>query len=89
MSTPQQFLLGLATAFVVMACNTPAPEPLVQDLAEPADAAPLPSWNEGPIKQAIIDFVQRTTTEGNGEFIAIPERIAVFHNRRWFRSWIS
>ena len=80
MSTPQQFLLGLATAFVVMACNTPAPEPLVQDLAEPADAAPLPSWNEGPIKQAIIDFVQRTTTEGSAEFIAVPERIAVFDN---------
>ncbi len=26
---------------------------------------PLPSWNDGPAKQAILDFVAATTTEGS------------------------
>ena len=29
-----------------------------------AQADPLPSWNEGPVKRAILDFVQRVTTVG-------------------------
>ena len=29
-----------------------------------AQAAPLPSWNDGPAKQAIVDFVARVTTQG-------------------------
>ena len=41
---------------------------------------PLPSWNDGAVKQSIIDFVQRVTTEGNPYFVPIPERIAVFDN---------
>jgi phosphoglycolate phosphatase-like HAD superfamily hydrolase len=40
----------------------------------------LPSWNDGPARQAIIDFVTRTTTPGSPDFVAIPERIAVFDN---------
>ena len=41
---------------------------------------PLPSWNDGPAKAAIIDFVTRVTTEGAPEFQPEPERIAVFDN---------
>ncbi len=41
---------------------------------------PMPSWNAGATKQAIIDFVQRTTTEGGTDFVPVPERIAVFDN---------
>jgi phosphoglycolate phosphatase-like HAD superfamily hydrolase len=43
-------------------------------------ADPLPSWNDGAARQAIIDFVTRTTTPGSPDFVAIPERIAVFDN---------
>jgi phosphoglycolate phosphatase-like HAD superfamily hydrolase len=39
---------------------------------------PLPSWNDGPAKQAIITFVKETTTEGNPKFVEPPERIAAF-----------
>ena len=47
----------------------------------PARAADLlPSWNDGPARQAIIDFVTRTTTPGSPDFVPIPERIAVFDN---------
>ncbi|MBE4749693.1 haloacid dehalogenase-like hydrolase [Corallococcus sp. ZKHCc1 1396] len=43
-------------------------------------ADPLPSWNDGPVKQSIIDFVTRSTTEGSPGFIPPEERIATFDN---------
>ena len=41
---------------------------------------PLPSWNEGPAKSAIVDFVGRVTAEGGADFVPAAERIAVFDN---------
>jgi len=41
---------------------------------------PLPSWNEGTTKQAIIDFVTKTTTVNNAGFIPVEDRIATFDN---------
>ena len=41
---------------------------------------PLPSWNGGPAKRAIVGFVSRVTNEGGPDFVAPPERIAVFDN---------
>ena len=41
---------------------------------------PLPSWNEGAAKAAIISFVEGVTTEGSANFVPVPERIAVFDN---------
>jgi len=40
----------------------------------------LPSWNDGPVKESIIDFVARTTTQSSVDFVAVPERIATFDN---------
>jgi len=39
---------------------------------------PLPSWNDGPAKQAIVDFVKATTETGGANFVAPEERIATF-----------
>jgi phosphoglycolate phosphatase-like HAD superfamily hydrolase len=41
---------------------------------------PLPSWNEGAAKSAIISFVERVTSEGSPDFVPVAERIAVFDN---------
>ena len=41
---------------------------------------PLPSWNDGATKQAIIEFVSRVTTEGGEGFVPPAERIATFDN---------
>jgi len=41
---------------------------------------PLPSWNQGQAKRAIVDFVQRVTTVGGADFVPVAERIAVFDN---------
>ncbi|MBV7533064.1 HAD family phosphatase [Chitinophaga sp. sic0106] len=40
---------------------------------------PLPSWNEGPVKQSIIQFVTAVTTPGN-DFVPPADRIATFDN---------
>jgi len=45
-----------------------------------AQVDPLPSWNEGPAKTAIIDFVAKITTAGGPDFVASVERIATFDN---------
>lgn len=41
---------------------------------------PLPSWNDGPAKAAILDYVERVTVENGPDFVPVPERIAVFDN---------
>ncbi len=43
-----------------------------------AQSDPLPSWNDGPAKQAIVEFVQATTTQGSPKFVPPAERIATF-----------
>ena len=43
-----------------------------------AQTDPLPSWNDGAAKQAIIEFVEATTTDGGPDFVPPPERIATF-----------
>jgi hypothetical protein len=43
-----------------------------------AQTDPLPSWNDGPAKQAIVEFVKATTEKGSPQFVAPEARIAVF-----------
>jgi phosphoglycolate phosphatase-like HAD superfamily hydrolase len=45
-----------------------------------AQVDPLPSWNAGSAKTAIIDFVAKVTTAGGPDFVAPAERIATFDN---------
>lgn len=40
----------------------------------------LDSWNDGPTKSAIVDFVARVTTDGGPDYVAPEERVAVFDN---------
>lgn len=46
--------------------------------SQPQD--PLPSWNDGPNKQAIIEFVTKTTDQNQASFIPPTRRIATFDN---------
>jgi phosphoglycolate phosphatase-like HAD superfamily hydrolase len=41
---------------------------------------PLQSWNDGPVKRAILDFVARVTTPSGADFVPPTERIATFDN---------
>jgi len=38
----------------------------------------LPSWNDGPAKKAIVDFVQATTDKASPKFVAPEARVATF-----------
>jgi phosphoglycolate phosphatase-like HAD superfamily hydrolase len=54
---------------------------LATGLATDAVAAdPLPSWNDGASKRAIVDFVTRVTREGGPDFVPVAQRIATFDN---------
>ncbi|MBS0319307.1 MAG: haloacid dehalogenase-like hydrolase [Proteobacteria bacterium] len=61
-----------ASHLLVLACAC-----LVATLAS---AQPLPSWNEGPAKSAILRFVAATTTAASPDFVPPERRIAVFDN---------
>ena len=43
-------------------------------------ADPLPAWNDGASKRAVLEFVAKVTTEGRSDFVPAPERIAVIDN---------
>jgi phosphoglycolate phosphatase-like HAD superfamily hydrolase len=64
--------------------STLAALPILPELLYPnaaqaqAPTAPLPSWNDGPAKQAILDFVRVTTDRASPRFVAPEERIATF-----------
>jgi len=53
---------------------------LAGTFAAPAQNDPLPSWNDGSVKQTIIDFVARVTREGGAEYVPPAERLATFDN---------
>jgi phosphoglycolate phosphatase-like HAD superfamily hydrolase len=44
----------------------------------PVRRDPLPSWNDGPAKKAILEFVRATTDKSSPQFVPVPERIATF-----------
>lgn len=43
-------------------------------------ADPLPSWNDGPAKKSIMEFVERVTRRDSPEYLEPSRRIAVFDN---------
>lgn len=63
------YLALLAAAFVLNATTVSAQQ-----------ADPLPSWNAGAAKNAIVDFVARVTTAGSPDFVPMEQRIATFDN---------
>jgi phosphoglycolate phosphatase-like HAD superfamily hydrolase len=46
--------------------------------AQVTAGAPLASWNDGPAKQAIVDFVRATTDQGSPKFVPPEDRVATF-----------
>src|SRR5262245_49508866 len=52
-----------------------------------AQTDPLPSWNEGPAKKAIVEFVRATTEATSPKFVAPEARVAVFDQDG--TTWVS
>ncbi|HYV34991.1 MAG TPA: HAD family hydrolase [Gemmataceae bacterium] len=55
-----------------------APENVPARIATQGD--PLPSWNDGPNKKAILDFVKAATDKNGPDYIPPAERIVTFDN---------
>jgi hypothetical protein len=51
---------------------------LLACVAAHAQTDPLPSWNDGAAKKAIVEFVKATTDKGSPTFVVPEARIAVF-----------
>jgi phosphoglycolate phosphatase-like HAD superfamily hydrolase len=62
----------LLIALVLALCVTSATASAADD--------PLPSWNDGGTKSAIVEFVRATTDAANPKFAPPEQRIAVFDN---------
>jgi len=75
----------ILTALLVLtySCKQGAEEGSDQEqdaIVNAAKTDPLPSWNEGVTKTAIIDFVNDVTKAESENFIDITDRIATFDN---------
>ena len=44
----------------------------------PAAGDPLSSWNDGPAKEAVLDFVKKTTDKASPHFVPLVDRLAEF-----------
>ena len=71
-------ILPIARRMIVVACLLFIPFGISP--AAFAQTDPLPSWNDGAPKRAIMDLVARVTKEGGPDFVPVPERIATFDN---------
>jgi phosphoglycolate phosphatase-like HAD superfamily hydrolase len=67
----RRFLLAALAALPVL-------PGLLSATAAQAQTAPLASWNDGPAKQAILDFVRVTTDSASPSFVPPEERITTF-----------
>ena len=52
----------------------------LQEQQKTTQTDPLPSWNDGNTKQAIIDYVMDVTNRESENFIPVSDRIATFDN---------
>ncbi len=63
-------LRGVAFVFVLVIAHA----------AVAQETDPLPSWNDGAVKTALIDFVTRVTDKSGPGYVAPEERVATFDN---------
>jgi hypothetical protein len=72
-------LIIIALSGLLVSCQQ-QPKTDLQKTKSVVATDPLPSWNEGPVKKSIIDFVTKTTREGSPDFIPVTDRVACFDN---------
>lgn len=71
----------LLIAFISCTTNTEnKTEHTVQKTGDIKATDPLPSWNDGATKTAIIDYVSDVVNPESENYINIPDRIATFDN---------
>jgi len=65
--------VSVAAALSLFLISTPV-------FSQDAKDAPLPSWNDGATKKAILEFVRTATEKGSPQYVPVEQRIATFDN---------
>jgi len=73
MSDCRSCWVSVAAALSLLLISTPV-------FSQDAKADPLPSWNDGATKKAILEFVRTTTEKGSPQYVPVEQRIATFDN---------
>src|SRR5271169_7004367 len=68
----QQFSKQLGAFAAVVLCA------VLLTVGANAQSDPLPSWNDGPAKQAIVSFVKEVTDKSGSKYVEPEDRIATF-----------
>jgi hypothetical protein len=81
MNSVKNYFLSLLVVLTFFSCREQQKD-ISETAAEVAEIItdPLPSWNEGPSKAAIVAFVDKVTSEGSPGYVAPEDRIATFDN---------
>jgi phosphoglycolate phosphatase-like HAD superfamily hydrolase len=69
---------ALLSALAVLPAFSGSLLPMPARAQTTAPGGPLPSWNDGSAKQAIVDFVRATTDQGSPKFVPPEDRVATF-----------
>ena len=72
-----KLVLGL---LIITSLNNCKEDTKKQEVVVEATMDPLPSWNDGTTRNAIIDYVTDVTDENSSNFIPVIDRIATFDN---------
>ena len=74
------FITFILLASILYSCNTEVQQKEASDTIQNTNIDPLPSWNEGETKTAVIAYVQDVTESNSPDFIPVKDRIATFDN---------
>ena len=80
---PISMMIVLCVSFAMLAqgCSRSKDEAATEQPVSQATATdPLPSWVDGPVKEALLDFVRHASSPGDPEFVPEDDRVAVFDN---------
>ena len=80
MTTKKAMAWILSALFTGFACSSPGTSEPERSSDKVVLADPLPSWNDGQLKQDIISFVKKVTDSSSPSYIPPADRIATFDN---------
>lgn len=66
--------------FFIYSCDTGNSKGQSENPETITNQDPLPSWNDGQTKNAIVNYVKMVTEAGSPDFIPVKDRIATFDN---------
>jgi len=78
----KKYLVTIVSTLALIYCTNSCNEKSTQEtvVASEMSLEPLPSWQEGQTKAAIVDFVEDVTNPQSQNYVDVRDRIATFDN---------